>query len=301
MSSGTRYMVAGMPRSGTTAVHNTLRGHPSVSALHKEVAVDPFLTQGVAIFTRKHPKTRSSISSLFDLMTSTQSVAEPEARGMKLTTGSDERARAFVEAVRTHLPDVRIILLVRRDLVAQFGSLVKSQKTGVWGQHVGESEGRGTAPTLELDRYEFAEYAIQAYQIRRRLRSMQETHEILEISYEEVLLGGKLPTHDPLFNFVGVEPQRADWLTDRKLSPPSESYIQNYDELASQHERIKEELENGSAPEDLYDEFRRPSLRRTYRKTMFWVRRPARTVHRIEKHVRHLLGAESRKDSSEPW
>jgi hypothetical protein len=108
MSLDIRYVVAGMPRSGTTAVHNTLRGHPSVSALHKEVAVDPFLKQGVAIFTRKHPKTRPSISSLFDLMTSTQKAAESEARGMKFTTGSGERARVFVEGVRTHLPDVRI-------------------------------------------------------------------------------------------------------------------------------------------------------------------------------------------------
>ncbi len=294
-------MVVGMPRSGTTAVHNTLRGHPSVSALHKEVAVDPFLTQGVAIFTRKHPKTRPSISSLFDLMTSTQSVTDPEAQGMKLTTGSDERARAFVEGIRAHLPNVQIILLVRGDLVAQFGSLVKSQKTGVWGRHAGESKGRRTAPALELDRYEFAEYAIEAHQIRRRLRGLRETHEVLEISYEEVLLGGKLPTHDPLFNFVGVEPQRADWLTDRKLSPPPESYIQNYDELASQHKRVKEKLEDGSQPEDLHDKFRRPLPERAYRKTMFWVRRPAHTVRRIEKHVRRLLGAKSRDYSSEPW
>ncbi len=288
MSSATRYMVVGMPRSGTTAVHNTLRGHPAVSALHKEVAVDPFLTQGVAIFTRKHPKTRPSISSLFDLMTSTQSVKDPEAQGMKLTTGSDERARAFVEGVRTYLPNVRIILLVRGDLVAQFGSLVKSQKTDVWGRHVGESKGRRTAPALELDRYEFAEYAIEAHQIRRRLRGLRETHKMLEISYEGVLLSGDLPSHDPLFNFVGVEPQRADWLTDRKLSPPPGSYIQNYDELASQHKRIKEELKNGSEPEDLYYKFRRPLPERAYRETMFWMRRPGCAAYRLEEWIRNL-------------
>jgi hypothetical protein len=73
-------MVVGMPRSGTTAVRNTLRVHPAVSALHKEVAVDAFPTQGVAIFTRKDPKTRPSVSSLFDLMTSTQSVTDPGHR-----------------------------------------------------------------------------------------------------------------------------------------------------------------------------------------------------------------------------
>lgn len=289
-------MVVGMPRSGTTAVHNTLRGHPSVSALHKEVAVDPFLTQGVAIFTRKHPKTRPSISSLFDLMTSTQSVAEPEAQGMKLTTGSNERARAFAEGVRTHLPDVRIILLVRRDLVAQFGSLVKSQETGVWGRHVGESKVR-SAPTLELNRYEFAEYAIEAYQIRRILRSMQDSHQILEIGYEEVLLSGNLPTHDSLFNFVGVEPRRANWLTDRKLSPPPESYIENYQQLLSLHNRIKRSLENGVAPETLRSAYARPLLETIWQKARFWGQRPGYAAYRLEEALRDWMSEDRRTDS----
>jgi hypothetical protein len=291
-------MVVGMPRSGTTAVHNTLRGHPSVSALHKEVAVDPFLTQGVAIFTRKHPKTRPSISSLFDLMTSPQSVAEPEARGMKLTTGSDERAQAFVEAVRTHLPDVRIILLVRRDLVAQFGSLVKSRKTGVWGRHVGESKGQRTAPTLELDRYEFAEYAIEAHQIRRRLRGLKNTHDVLEINYEDVLLEGNLPTYDPLFKFVGIKSKQADWLTDRKLSPPPESYIENYGELTTTHNRIKRDLKEGSAPGDLYSNHRRSLPGRLWRKATFWGGRPGYAMFRVEQRVRDAFGLPSVNENS---
>jgi hypothetical protein len=291
-------MVAGMPRSGTTAVHNTLRGHPSVSALHKEVAVDPFLTQGVAIFTRKHPKTRPSISSLFDLMTSPQSVAEPEARGMKLTTGSEDRAQAFVEAVRTHLPDVRIILLVRGDLVAQFGSHVKSRKTGVWGRHVGESKGRRTAPTLELDRYEFAEYAIEAHQIRRTLRGLKNTHDVLEINYEDVLLEGNLPTYDPLFKFVGIKSKQADWLTDRKLSPPPESYIENYDELTTIYGRIKRELKEGTSPENLYRNYGRSLPGRLWKRATFWGRRPGYAMFRVEQRVRDAFGLRSANENS---
>ena len=108
--------------------------------------------------------------------------------------------------------------------------IVKSQKTGVWGWHVDDSENR-LAPTLELDRYEFAECAIESYQIRRVLCQLQNTHDVLGISYEDIILEGDLPTYDPLFEFVGVEPVRADWLTDRKLSPPPESYIENYRQL----------------------------------------------------------------------
>jgi hypothetical protein len=119
-------MVVGMPRSGTTAVHNTLRGHPSVSALHKEVGIDPFLTQEMAIFTRKHPKTKPAVSPLFDVMMSVQPASNPKVRGMKLTTASSTLARSFVERVQDHLPDVKIILVLRHDLPARYGSLVNA-------------------------------------------------------------------------------------------------------------------------------------------------------------------------------
>jgi hypothetical protein len=229
-------------------------------------------------------------------MTTTQSVSDPEARGMKLTTGSKECARSLAEGVRTHLPDVRIILLVRRDLVAQFGSLIKSQKTGVWGRHVGETKGQ-SLPTLELDRHEFAEYAIEAYQIRRILRSMQDTHEILEIEYEEVLLDGNLPTHDPLLNFVGVEPQRADWLTDRKLSPPPESYIENYQQLLNLQNRIERSLKNGATPQSLRSTYTRPVLKAFWRKATFWGQRPGYAAYRLEEALRDWMSEDRRTDS----
>lgn len=191
-ASATRYMVVGMPRSGTSATHFCLRGHPSISAVKEEVGVDPFLTEGMAAFTFEDPGTQNpGVSALFDAMTSIQSVSDPEARGMKLTTGSKALARSFVNGVQEYLPDVRIILVLRRDLVARFGSLVKARKTGVWdGIH------DGSVPELRLDPHEFAEYAIESYEIRRMLRELEETHAVMELSYEEVILEGDLPTHE---------------------------------------------------------------------------------------------------------
>jgi hypothetical protein len=45
----TRYVIVGMLRSGTTATHYCLRGHPSVSAVKKEVGVELFLTKGLYV------------------------------------------------------------------------------------------------------------------------------------------------------------------------------------------------------------------------------------------------------------
>jgi LPS sulfotransferase NodH len=242
----------------------------------------------MSAFTFEHPDTDASVAALFDAMVAAQS-GNHDVRGMKLTTASEELARFFVEGVQAHLPSVRIVLLHRQDLVSQFGSLIKSQQTGVWRRRAGEEKTQST-PVLKLDRHDFAQYAIEAHQIRQKLQSLSNTHEILKISYEEVLLKDKLPTHDPLFKFVGVEPTRADWLADRKLSPPPETYIDNYDELAVMHDRIKRELKEGAAPEDLYSSYGRSLSGKLWRKASFWSRRPGYAMFRVEQRVRDAFG-----------
>jgi hypothetical protein len=257
--------------------------------VYQEVAVDPFLTRGVAVFTFEHPETSASLPSLFDAMTTARSDTKHDAQGMKLTTATADLARLFVEGVRTHFPNVRIILLNRRDVVSQFGSLIKSQETGVWRRRA-RDENTEQAPTLKLDRHDFAQYAIQACQIKRKLRSLRDTHDTLEVSYEEILLGGELPTYDSLFKFVDVEPKHADWLEDRKLSPPPESYIENYSELTTLHDRIQCELKDGKAPDELYNEYSRPLPERLWRKAMFWSGRPGYAAYRAERRIRDFLG-----------
>jgi len=251
----------------------------------EEVGVDPFLTEGMAAFTFEDPGTQNpGVSALFDAMTSIQSVSDPEARGMKLTTGSKALARSFVNGVQEYLPDVRIILVLRRDLVARFGSLVKARKTGVWdGIH------DGSVPELRLDPHEFAEYAIESYEIRRMLRELEETHTVMELGYEEVILEGDLPTHEPLFEFVGVEPMEADWLWERKFSPPPESYIKNYQRLRRLHQSIERSLGNGADPEALHATHERPFPESLWRKAKFWARRPGYAAYRMEQAVRDWL------------
>lgn len=243
----------------------------------------------MAVFTFEHPESSASVPSLFDAMATAQSGSDPNARGMKLTTATDPLAQFFVEGVQTYLPDVRIILLNRRDTVSQFGSLIKSQKTGVWRRRAEDKKMEST-PELKLDRHDFAQYAIETYQIKKKLRGLKDTHDVLEISYEDILLEGELPTYEPVFNFVGVEPKRADWLEDRKLSPPPESYIKNYSELTNLHDQIKRQLEEGVAPGDLHDDYSRPLSEKLYRKATFWGRRPGYAMYRVEQSIRDFLG-----------
>jgi nucleotidyltransferase/DNA polymerase involved in DNA repair len=154
------------------------------------------------------------------------------------------------------------------------------------------------APNLEFDPHEFAEYAIESHEIRQILRRLDETHNVMELGYEEVILEGNLPTHDRLFEFVGVEPMRADWLWERKFSPPPESYIENYDQLTTMHGRIKRELKEGAPPEDLYNSYGRSLPGRLWKKATFWGRRPGYAMFRVEQRVRDAFGLRSANENS---
>lgn len=274
-----------MPRSGTTVTHNCLRGHPSISAFREEVEINPFFTWGMATFTNRHPETEPGLSTLLDAMTSIQPVSDSEARGVKITTGSKAAAKTFVEAAQSHLADVRIIHVVRHDVVARFGSWVKSRRTGVWKRKENGSRVKRT-PEFEISRHDFADYAVRAYQTQDVLRQLQETHEVLELSYEDIILEGKLPTYEPFFEFVDVEPMEADWLSDRKLSPPPESYIKNYHELSALREELWSKLKKGADPKALREAHARPLHHSLWGKAKFWAQRPGYAMYCVEKAIR---------------
>jgi hypothetical protein len=283
----TRYVIVGMLRSGTTATHHCLRGHPSVSAVKKEVGVEPFLTKGLSTFTfgKKGAKAEQEhgISALFDAMTSVQRTEERAARGMKFAIAAPALAEKFVDAVQAHLPEVKIIHVDRSDAVARYASLQKSQQTGTWRQ-VGDGT-LHSQPRLWLDPEEFAEYVIESSRIRETFGRLQDTHEVLPLSYEDVILDGKLATYDRLFEFVEVEPKEATWLEDRKLSPPPQDYVKNYEELVRGWELLKMKLEQGESREALRGQYGVSELSALRRDIWFWLRRPGYAAYRIQQKI----------------
>ena len=280
----TRYVIVGMLRSGTTATHYCLRGHPSVSAVKKEVGVEPFLTKGFSTFAFGKKGTKAEqkhgVSALFDAMTSVQRTEERAARGMKFAIAAPALAEEFVDAVQAHLPDVKIIHVDRSDAVARYASLQKSQRTGTW-RHVGDGT-LHSQPRLWLDPEEFTEYVIESSRIRETLGRLQDTHEVLPLSYEDVILDGKLATYDRLFEFVEVEPKEATWLEDQKLSPPPQDYVENYDELAHRWKMLKEKLKHGESPKALRTQYGVSGLKSLGRSALFWLRRPGYAAYRLE-------------------
>lgn len=280
----TRYIVVGMLRSGTTATHYCLRGHPSVSALQPEVGVEPLFEKGMTAFTFGKRGTdveeERGVSALFDAITSIQQTEERRARGIKCAIATSALAQTFVEGMRAHLPDTKIIHVERRDAVARYASLQKSKQTERWRRSTD-----GTGPKrirMTLDAHDFAEYVIDSYRIRTRLDALRTSHDVLTVSYEDVILEGNLPIHSPLFEFVGVEPKKATWLKDRKLSPPAREYVENYEELKQLCAELRERLENGAVPEVLRKSYGAPFWKTLGRRALFWLRRPGYAAYRME-------------------
>jgi len=108
---------------------------------------------------------------------------------------------------------------------------------------------------------------------------------VLSLSYEDVLLNGELATYNPLFEFVGVEPKEATWLEDRKLSPPSQDYVENYEELVRCWELLKMKLEQGESREALRGQYVVSGLSALRRDIWFWLRRPGYAAYRIQQKI----------------
>ncbi|MGC6489083.1 MAG: hypothetical protein ACON4Z_15655 [Planctomycetota bacterium] len=134
-------------------------------------------------------------------------------------------AVAVCDCLQTFLPDVRVVLVTRRDLIASCGSLVRARRTGVWHSWSGSGAGR----PLRISPRALRRYADDARAAVTRLRALEQTHEVLEVSYEDDVCTGR--AHRRLFEFLELEPVDPTWVHLQKLNPDASRYIRNHAQL----------------------------------------------------------------------
>jgi hypothetical protein len=243
----TRYLVVGCPRSGTTAVHLALSGHPQVSALSDEMRVLPFFDKGLATFTVGHEteeERRVTQRALFDAITSIDAAVETHAIGLKICAQSPYEAGVLVNALRTNFPDAKVVLTDRSDLVAQYGSLQTARRTGVW--HSWEpSAGKAEATSRRINRWMFVRYALECLDTMRVLRTLEQSHSVFVCKYE-ALLADAGQTYRSVFSFIGLADLEVTWSQARKVMPPPQRYIANYDELTGTLADLRERHARGA-------------------------------------------------------
>ena len=226
-----RYVVLGLARSGTTAVHFALKGHPNIAALNDEVRVS-FFTEGISTFTQRDDNVlekKVGSYSLFDAVAGVFSDENTRALGLKCVPESVESAEALVQSLVKFYAGLSIVLVIRNDFTAQYGSMLRAKLTGEW--HSWRKTGKQKNQRVRISKGDFKKYIIRTSGKLSALRQLKKTHEVLEFNFEEQLLYSKNPDFSPLFRFLDIPDLSVTWLDSKKVAPPPEDYIVNYEKM----------------------------------------------------------------------
>lgn len=243
----TRYLIVGPTRSGTTALHLLLGGHPQVSTLVGELAFKR-LADGLSGFTLKGYVTEQEQQIgrrlVFDAITSAHRTSATTTLGAKATINSAAGASDLVKVVGTYMPFLKIIVMVRRDLVAHFYSRAQLRKTGVAHSWRRPADGKGEV-SGRVDKWLLANSAITTLAMYRRLQAARGCADYVEVEYE-TFAGDNLGTYRLLLDFLGLEYVEPTWHHSSKLHDNPEDVIPGYADLtryvASLAERQNQDL-----------------------------------------------------------
>lgn len=234
-----KYIIIGPARSGTTVTHLFLKGHPHVSALNDEVKITELFEKGVSAYTFGNDllseKTRA-IRKIYDLLALLNADSATRAAGIKCAVGSVEQAKVFVEKIKSSFSDIHIILIVREDVLAQFGSVLRAKKTGKF--HSWRKEINKSPSSITVDKGRYSQYLLSNIKIIDTLRSLKQTNNFLEISYEKDILSGQNYC-TKIYDFLQLDPIEPTWLNSKKVAPPPNKYIANYDTIKLAEKEIK--------------------------------------------------------------
>ncbi len=226
-----KYIIIGPGRSGTTVTHLILKGHPQVSALNDEVKIMELFGKGISAFTFGNDledETTKGFKKAYDLLALLNSGSETKVAGIKCAVGSVETAKVFVKRIKMSFPDINIILTVREDILAQYGSRIRAKKTGLyhsWGN------GKVKKPlNITIEKGMYSDYLLFNIKIIEILRSLKQTNRFLEISYEKDILPS-LNYYNKLYEFLELDQIEPTWVNSKKVAPSPREFITNYDKL----------------------------------------------------------------------
>ena len=243
----TRYLIIGSARSGTTALHLAVLGHPNAAGLVDELRTAPLLTEGRAVFTRgKEPKHDREwmLPAVFDALTTLNADERTTAHGAKVVCNSPKTASAMVSVLQQQLRALKIIIVRRNDLVAQFGSGISGQRSGImhaWNK----GAQRRAVDKITINRWQFTAFAAGRLRTYDTLSALNHSHEVLNVEYES-LLDDSDGVYRSIYRFLGLSYVQPTWIAASKLLPPPDQYILNYDPLQSRLRMIKENRVGGA-------------------------------------------------------
>ena len=235
-----RYLIVGPTRSGTTALHLLLAGHPHISVFTGELQFSR-LAAGLHQFSVRgyvsDEEERRGRLALFDAVTGSSKTAQTRVLGAKTTFNAPQATARCAQTLREHFPDISIVVPVRRDMVAHYGSRARLRTTGIahsWNQR----DASGDQEMVSIDRWLLANSVLINLENYRALRRMSQFTDYIEVDYESFAEDNE-KTYRRLLQFLDLDYVAPDWLRARRLHPKPESYIAGYAAHVSYVERLK--------------------------------------------------------------
>nr|WP_152625017.1 sulfotransferase [Xanthomonas albilineans] len=222
----TKFAIVSTPRSGTHLLRTLLGSHPCIE-MHGE-AFNRFgqhlLPYSVQDTSAEHILERHLFRPYFEYV---------EAVGFVLFRDLDtEWAGANVWKALAELPDLKIILLDRRNRLERLVSLKKSLLDQVW--YVGRDDKRYRKNIkLTISHGELVDFIDQDLANRANFHKYFDRHEILPIEYEDMLAKPE-SMHAKLLDFLRVSAARLEQGTGKKETSSVWSTIENNDQLKSE-------------------------------------------------------------------
>ncbi len=237
----TRYLVMGYSRSGTSVTNQIISRHPNACSFVGELKPSPFFQHGFNIFChgKAAREEAKEYPALFDALTLINSDENTNVHGAKIACNSPVAAGWIVDVLREYLPDVKVIVTKRTDLVALMGSSIHGAKTGVMHSWNKGFDGR-KIHSVKIGRADLIVFMRWVHRLNAVFDQLKETHSVLELEYEK--LSGDIPgVAQEMFRFLGLPEIEPTWVTSEKVTPPPGEYIRNYEALSE----LQRQYENG--------------------------------------------------------
>ena len=219
-----RYIIVGCSRSGTTVTHIRLKNHPNVCALNDEIRISPFFTNGLSTFTYgndEREEKEKGYLAVFDAIVQIGKNENTLVCGLKISIIKPSDAEIFVETLSKYMKGIKIILTKREDYVAQYGSLIRAQKTG---QHHSWKTPKKHIHSFRISKIKYISYLLDTIEIENVFKKLYLKNKVLEIVYEKDIIQNN---YKKICNFLDI-PFIKISDNSKKVAPIPENYIKNY-------------------------------------------------------------------------
>ena len=103
-----------------------------------------------------------------------------KAIGMKCVPSDLQATKTLTIALKKHFPELKIILLIRKDLTAQYGSMIRAKTTGEW--HSWRQPKHPSTSQIKLNKRLFKNYIERSILKLNELKTLSNSHDLFNTS-----------------------------------------------------------------------------------------------------------------------